>query len=402
MSAIIPGSGFERTRPQTEKYQEITRYMLSLSDFEKRRETITQLLRQLVEHESPSHDKAAVDRLGAFISAQAEQRGAAVETVHNSSVGDVLILRWTAGAAGEPVLVLCHMDTVHPLGSLGENPCRIEDRRLYGPGALDMKAGIAILLDAVEALRASDQLPGRPITALITSDEETGSAASRQWIEQLARESALVLCLEPSLANGALKTWRKGVGHFTVTARGRAAHAGGEHELGRNAIEELAHHVLAVQGLTNYEKGTTLNVGLIQGGTTTNVVPAEARMEVDLRVMVPEEAERIQAELRKIKPVLEGTVLEVEGELNRPPMPRDARMMETYEKARVIGARLGLDLLEGGTGGGSDANFVAPLGVAVLDGLGGRGEGMHSEREYVLVDSLPERAALLAAILTDW
>lgn len=225
---------------------------------------------------------------------------------------------------------------------------------------------------------------------------------SRPLIERLASESALTLCLEPCLPDGSLKTWRKGVGHLHITVHGRAAHAGAEHALGRNAIEELAHQVLFLQGLTDYEKGTTVNVGVIQGGTVSNVVPSEASAEVDVRVMSHAEAERIFGRATNFKPALEGTSIDVFGGLNRPPMPRDQRMVATFQKAQHIAQELGLFVGEGGTGGGSDANFVAPLGVPVLDGLGVLGQGQHSESEHVILTSLPERAALLAALMTKW
>jgi glutamate carboxypeptidase len=244
--------------------------------------------------------------------------------------------------------------------------------------------------------------PIRPVTALFTSDEEIGSPTSRPVIETLARQSALVLVLEPSMPDGAVKTWRKGVGDFIVTVHGRAAHAGSDHLIGRNAIEELAHQVLVIQNLTDYDQGTTLNVGIIRGGTATNVVPDEATAEVDLRMMKPCETERILAALNALKPVLDGTTIEVSGELNRPPMPCDDMMKATFEKARSISARIGMEIRAGGTGGASDANFVAPLGVPVLDGLGAVGDGAHSEREFILKDSLPERAELLATILCEW
>jgi glutamate carboxypeptidase len=204
------------------------------------------------------------------------------------------------------------------------------------------------------------------------------------------------------LLDGSLKTWRKGVGEFWIKVKGRAAHAGGAHEQGRNAIEDMAHQVLAIQKLTNYERGTTLNVGVISGGTVSNVVPEEAIAQVDVRILQPGEWERIEAEMRVLRPVLDGTSLEITGGLNRPPMPFDESMETTFEKARSIADTIGIELKAGGSGGGSDANFVAALGIPVLDGLGAVGEGYHSEREFIFADSLPERARLLAALLQNW
>jgi glutamate carboxypeptidase len=293
------------------------------------------------------------------------------------------------------------MDTVFPLGTLDKMPYREADGKIFGPGTLDMKAGIVISLAAIEALKNLGG-PNRLVTLLCTSDEETGSHASRPLIENLAKDAGLVLVLESALLDGSLKTWRKGVGDFKVRVRGRAAHAGGAHQEGRNAIEEIAHQVLAIQNLTDYEKGTTLNVGVIQGGTVSNVVPEEAMAKVDVRVMRPGEWERIESEMRALKPVLEGTSLEITGRLNRPPMPFDERAQATFEKAKSIARGIGIELKAGGSGGGSDANFVAPLGIPVLDGLGAIGEGYHSEREFIFADSLEARARLLATLIREW
>jgi glutamate carboxypeptidase len=292
------------------------------------------------------------------------------------------------------------MDTVFPLGTIEKFPYREMGEKIMGPGTLDMKGGIIIALAAIEeALQFGFK---RPVTLLCTSDEEIGSHTSRGYIERLAREAALVLVLEGGLVDGALKTWRKGVGEFQVRTKGRAAHSGGDHEKGRNAIEEMAHQVLAIQKLTDYSKRTTLNVGVIHGGTVSNVVPEEALIQVDVRVMQPGEWERLETEMNQLKPVLDGTSIEISGGLNRPPMPFDDRMKTTFEKARSIAAQIGMELKAGGTGGASDANFVAPLGIPVLDGLGAVGEGYHSDREYIFAKSLDERAKLVAALLQNW
>jgi glutamate carboxypeptidase len=221
-------------------------------------------------------------------------------------------------------------------------------------------------------------------------------------IERTALQAELALCLEPALPDGSLKTARKGTGELVITTTGQAAHAGVDHARGRNAIEELAHHILAVQGLTDYATGTTLSVGKVEGGTRTNVVPDWARAVVDLRVPTAAEAGRIRQWASSAQPYLEGTCVTVSVHQDRPPMPRDALMAATFHKVQAIGTSLGLQFGEGSTGGGSDANYVAPLGIPVMDGLGPIGEGAHSEREVVFIESLPERAALLAALLTGW
>lgn len=360
-------------------------------------------LKLLVETESPSQDKAAVDRVGGIVAEQARKLGAQVEMISNQHTGDHVLIHFTPGevaANNKPILLLCHMDTVFPLGTIGKFPYQESDGKITGPGTLDMKAGIVIAFAAIEEAQNSGL--NRAVTLLCTSDEEIGSHTSRQHIERLAKESALVLVLEGGLIDGALKTWRKGVGEFWVKTKGRAAHAGGDHEKGRNAIEEMAHQVIAIQKLTDYSKQTTLNVGVIQGGTVSNVIPEEAAIQVDVRVMQPSEWERLETEMNKLKPVLDGTSIEITGALNRPPMPFDEMMKTTFEKAKWIAAPIGMDLKPGGTGGASDGNFVAPLGIPVLDGLGAVGEGYHSDREYIFAESLEQRARLVASLLRDW
>lgn len=365
------------------------------------------LLRRLVETESPTRAKAAVDRVGAIVAEEARRLGAQIEIIPNKETGDHVLAHFESpspfggGVRGEGgILLLCHLDTVFPLGTLEKMPYRELDGKIFGPGTLDMKAGIVIALAAVEEAQKSGL--NRRVTLLCTSDEEIGSYTSREHIERLAKESALVLVLEGGLVDGSLKTWRKGVGGFWVTVHGHAAHAGGDHEKGRNAIEEMAHQVIAIQGLTDYSKQTTVNVGVIRGGTVSNVVPEEAIIQVDVRVMQPGEWERLEEEVKKLMPVLDGTSLEISGRLNRPPMPFDETMQATFEKAKSIAARVGIALKAGGTGGGSDANFVAPLGIPVLDGLGAVGEGYHSEREYIFANSLEDRAKLIGVLLREW
>ena len=360
------------------------------------------LLQRLVETESPSHQKDAVDRVGAIVAEQARTLGAQVEIIPNEKTGDHILARLSPSVVRVSglILLLCHMDTVFSLGTIDKFPYREAGEKILGPGTLDMKGGIVIALAAIEEVLQSGLT--RPVTLLCTSDEEIGSRTSRGHIERLAREAALVLVLEGGLVDGALKTWRKGAGEFRVRTKGRAAHSGGDHEKGRNAIEEMAHQVIAIQKLTDYSKQTTLNVGVIHGGTVSNVVPEEALIQVDVRLMQPGEWERLETEMNQLKPVLDGTSIEISGGLNRPPMPFDDRMKTAFEKARSIAAQIGMELKAGGTGGASDANFVAPLGIPVLDGLGAVGEGYHSEREYIFAESLEERTKLVAALLQKW
>ena len=376
--------------------------MLPITSFIAAQADLVSLLKRLAAIESPSTEKAAVDGLARLLSGELAGLGADVTVVKQVHYGDQVVARWNAADRRPGILMLCHMDTVFASGALERMPLVERDGKLFGPGVYDMKAGIAIALTAMRLLRQAGVNPGRPVTLLLTSDEEIGSDASRSLIEELARQSALVLCLEPALSDGSLKTARKGTGEMEIIAYGKAAHAGADHARGRNAIEELATHILAAQRLTDYEKGTTVNVGKICGGTRTNVVPDEAHALVDFRVMQPAEVERLAQWAQGVQPVIPGTRVEVQFSVNRPPLPRDERMAATFHKAQQIASRLGLPIGEGSTGGASDANFVAPLGVPVLDGLGAVGDGGHAPDEHVVLDSLPVRAALLAALLTEW
>src|SRR5688572_5621767 len=356
------------------------------------------LLKLLVETESPSHDKDAVNKVASIVIEEAKKLGANVEVVENSETGNHVVSKWRSGKNN--ILFLCHLDTVFPLGTIDKMPYRELDGKILGPGTLDMKAGIVIALASIaDAIKNG---MSRPVTLLCTSDEEIGSATSRDLIEMLAKISELVLVMESALVDGSLKTWRKGVGEFWVRTKGRAAHAGGDHEKGRNAIEEMAHQILKIQKLTDYSKQTTLNVGVINGGTVSNVVPEECSVQVDVRVMQSGEWERLESEMNKLKPILDGTSLHITGGLNRPPMPFDETMKVTFEKAKSIAEKIGFELKASGTGGGSDANFVAPLGIPVLDGMGAIGEGYHSEREYIFADSLDERIKLISELIRKW
>lgn len=356
------------------------------------------LLSELVELESPSNDKPAVDRLARFIAVRLEALNAAVEIAPQVEAGDHVRARWGQGQGG--TLLLCHMDTVWDVGTLARRPLRVEEGRLYGPGALDMKGGIANALWAVRALRDLDLLPSKPVTLLLTSDEETGSRTSRALLEAEAQRHERVLVLEPAQPpNAALKTWRKGTGSYRVTTTGRAAHAGVDHAKGVNAIEELAHQILAIQRLTDYDSGTTVNVGVVGGGSRSNVVPQEAWARVDVRVMDEIQAARLDAGIRGLRPHLEGAILEISGSINRPPMVRTPAVVALYGRAAALAAEMGFEVGEAGSGGGSDGNFTAALGIPTLDGLGPAGDGAHAEHEHVVLSSLPERAALVAAML---
>lgn len=368
--------------------------------FSKRTEEMLDLLRRLVEIESPSTDKAATDRIGRFVADRAREAGAQATAVPQERYGDHWLVRWGEGEGG--FLLLCHLDTVWPVGTLKERPWRVEGDRAFGPGCYDDKGSAVVILTALMGLRDLGLRPSRPVTVLFNTDEEVGSRSSRPIIEAEAARAAVVLCVEPARPDGSLKVWRKGTGQYVITALGRAAHAGADHERGINAVEELAHQVLRLQRMTDYERGTTVNVGWIQGGTRTNIVPDRAQIRVDVRVRTRAEGERMDAAIRSLRPVLPGARLTVEGGPSRPPMEEGPVTLEPFRRAREIGAELGMTLIAGGSGGASDGNFTAALGIPTLDGLGPIGDGAHSVDEYVLIPSLPERAALLAALLTRW
>src|SRR4029077_10249165 len=288
------------------------------------KDAITLTVRQLVEIESPSDNKPAVDRLGALLAGGCEGLGGHSKFHRNQYFGDHLQVDFATERSGKPVLLLGHIDTVYPLGTLATTPCRIENGRLWGPGALDMKSGIALMLHALDGLRTwhSDSLP-RPVTVLLVSDEEVGSDSSRRITESLARKSAAVLVLEPSYGTkGAVKTARKGVGEYTLKVTGKAAHSGLDFEKGESAILELAKQIVAISKLVDLKRGLTLNVGIISGGTRTNVIPAEATASLDVRIARMKDAAGIDRKLRSLKPFNRKSKLQITGSINRPPMER--------------------------------------------------------------------------------
>jgi glutamate carboxypeptidase len=357
---------------------------------------IVATIEALVRLESPSTDKPAVDRLGEEIAARLRAQGAEVELLRRSDRGDHIAARMPG--SGRPVMLLGHFDTVWPLGTLDRMPLRHEGTRLHGPGTFDMKAGIAIAFGAIAALRAT-ATPHPPISILWTTDEEIGSGTSRDAIESAAREAAAVLVLEPALPGGALKTARKGCGEFEVVVEGIAAHAGIDPASGASAINELAAQIATISRLQDLDRGVSVNVGLIEGGSRPNVVAAHARALVDVRAPTIEEAKRVEAAFLCLQPAGRGTRLKVKGGFERPPLERTAAVAHLFAVAHDVAALLGRDLREGSTGGGSDGNFTGALGVPTLDGLGPVGDGAHAAHEYVEVAELPWRAALVAGLL---
>jgi glutamate carboxypeptidase len=309
------------------------------------------------------------------------------------------------GRSAKPVLLLGHYDTVYPLGTLTSMPCRVAGNKLSGPGVLDMKSGIALMLHALAALQdwhneGRDGVMPRPVTVLLVSDEEVGSDSSRKITEALAKRSAAVLVLEPSYGpQGAVKTARKGVGDYTVKITGKAAHAGLDFRKGVNAIRELARQIEKISSFTDLKKSLTVNIGIVSGGSRTNVVPAEARAQVDVRIARIKDAAGIDKKMRNLRPFNRQCKIEVTGGINRPPMERTAGVAALYEQAKAIARQLGWKLGEAAVGGGSDGNFTAGLGIPTLDGLGGVGDGAHASHEHILISELPRRAALIAALI---
>lgn len=358
-------------------------------------------LKTLVEFESPSRDKVALDQVADHLAAEWSEAGLNVTRISNDRGGDHLKVDWVPedSKIDKPWLVLGHFDTVWTHGTLEKMPFRLDGDRLYGPGTYDMKASLAMSLEVVKAMRKLGVTPTRPVRFLWTSDEEIGSPASRELIEANARESFAALVPEAPLAGGILKTARKGVGAYRLEVTGRAAHAGVEPEKGRSAIVELAHQILAIGTLARPELGTTLNVGKIGGGSANNVIPESAWAEIDARVAVMAEAAALDSRLRALVPSTADTSLKWSGGLNRPPMERTIGTQRLFETARAIAESLGIDLREGFTGGGSDGNFTSAVGCPTLDGLGLEGAGAHAPHEHVDLTSWPFRATLLAGLL---
>jgi glutamate carboxypeptidase len=355
------------------------------------------VIESLVRHESPSTDKAAVDRCGAAAARLLVDLGSVVTRVGQERAGDHI--RAEFGAGPEQFLVLGHLDTVWPVGQLERMPLRVDKGRLYGPGVYDMKAGIGLVMLAMRALGRLGLAPPRRIVVLLTSDEETGSAAGRPVVEAEADRSAAVLVVEPPLPGGGLKTSRKGVGMFRIEARGVAAHAGIDPARGASAIREIAHQILHLDDLQDPAAGLTLNAGVVAGGTRANVVAEHAHVEVDVRVSTMADARRISEGMAQLRPHVPGVSIAVTGGINRPPMERTTAVSVLYARARALAADMGRDVEEGGTGGASDGNFTAARGVPTLDGLGAIGDGAHALDEHIVVDALAWRAALLAGLM---
>lgn len=371
---------------------------------EAKQPAIIALIQELARCESPTDQPQAVNRC---VEALVERLDGAtnVQTIGGGRFGRHLRCEFKlpgANSSEGKILVLAHSDTVWPLGTLSHMPLREEHGRLWGPGVLDMKAGIAFFLFAIHTLRMLEIPVRHTIVFQVNSDEELGSGSSRQYTEEAARQSAVALLLEPGTGlDGKLKTARKGVGHYTLTVRGKGSHAGVDFEAGASAILELAQQLPKIAGFTNLKQGITVNPGVIAGGTRTNVIAAEARAEVDIRVAKAKDAASLDRKFRALRPIDKRCSVQVEGGLNRPPMERSPGIQKLFHTAQKCGQELGIRLEESSTGGGSDGNFTAALGVPTLDGLGGVGEGAHAANESILLDRIADRTALLAMLLSQ-
>lgn len=371
-------------------------------ELQRSQKAMLELLGRFVRCESPSHVKAAVDRLGRMVSGEWERRGARVRVLRQKELGSHIRAEiWLGeGRTSRQILVLGHLDTVYPEGTLARMPFRVAGGRALGPGVFDMKGGLMLALFAVDALRALKIRPQKRFVFLWNSDEEIGSTTSRAEIEREAKLSDAVLVLEPAAGvAGKLKTARKGVGTAEVIVRGRGAHAGIDPSAGVNAVHELALQIARLMKMNEMRRGITVQATVVSGGTASNVVPDHARAKVDIRYAHLADAPRIDRNLRALRPILKGAQLEILGGVNRPPLERTHGVEKLFRHAQSLMREIGLDLDEASTGGGSDGNFTGALGIPTLDGLGAIGGAAHSSDEFVEIRSLPERAALLAGLL---
>jgi glutamate carboxypeptidase len=372
-----------------------------LSFFESRQRHILQFVRELVEIESPSYDETGSRQIVALIEARRLKIVDSIERISVPGLGEHLIVRAFSDLPGKPILLLGHTDTVHPRGSLAARPFKIEDGKVFAPGIFDMKSGCVLMFEALRAFEILGLKPFCPIVILLSCDEEIGSPTGREIVEREAGKSAFCLVVEPSAPGGRVKTGRKGTSSYTLRAHGLPAHAGLEPEKGASAILEISGQILQLHGLEKPEIGTTVNVCTIRGGTATNVIPAEAECSIDVRFSQMSEATRIENEIKGLKPLNERVSLEILGEINRPPLERTKSVASLYEKARTIAATFDYQLNETQVGGASDGNFVAALGVPVLDGLGIQGDGAHTHYEHILLSDISKRATLLASLLLE-
>lgn len=374
-----------------------------LSYFESHSQEMLDFTRWLVEQESMSREADATRRLAEKLGEHLAATGGAVDLFNDSTYGSTVRARFNNSdddsGVEDQLLIVGHIDTVWPIGTLEARPYRTDGERAFGPGIFDMKSGVMLSAYAVRAIRELGRRCRRRTTLLMTCDEETGSHFSREIIEEEGRHSRAALVLEPPIPGGTIKTGRKGVGEFELIIRGRPAHAGNDPRAGISAITEMAHQILAINKLNDYERGTTVNVGVARGGVLSNVIAAEAHAFVDMRFRTTDEGERIIQAMSDLQPVIDGARIELRGVINRPPLVRTAETGALFDHAKQLASEIGFELNEGSVGGGSDGNFIAALGVPVLDGLGVDGAGAHAEHEHIIISDIPRRAALLTRLI---
>ena len=378
----------------------ITTYRDLLRAASQHRPKMLQRVGELVRVESPTEDREAVNRCVSLVEAWAQTAGGQSRRHPLRRAGDLLVSRFgPSRSRAKPLMLLGHLDTVWPLGTLEKMPFRTRAGRAWGPGVLDMKTGVVMAFTAMELLRGRLT---RPVILLLNSDEETGSQHSRALTESLARKCAAVFVLEPGQGlAGAYKTARKGIAHYRLEVRGVAAHSGVDFAQGHSAVLELGRQIERVSAFTDPSRGITVNAGVIGGGTRSNVVAAEAWAEFDVRIARAADAERMERRFQSLRPVDGKCTLAVSGGLNRPPMERTPGTVALFRSAAAMAAGLGFALQEAATGGGSDGNFTSALGIPTLDGMGAVGEGAHAATESILLDALVPRTALLAAMIGD-
>ncbi len=375
-----------------------------LTYFQSQQQNMVDLLTTLINFETPTRDKAHVDQMGAFMESQFRELGASsVTRIPETEVGDMLLAKWNETAPGKPIMFLIHIDTVWPLGTLAQRPPVVkDDGKLYGPGAIDMKGGITCVLAALRGLKERDEMPNRPVWVMMTTDEEVGSLYSHDPIEEAAKQAGLVLVMEPATQDESLKTWRKGIATYRLDIEGLPSHAGNAPEKGINAITDFAQQVLKLNELNDYQRGTSVSVTMVEGGSATNVIPAHVTAFVDTRSLTMQAWEETYDTFMSLEPFVPGAKLTVTKINGHKPMEHNELMIRTYAQCKQIGESYGVTVTEAGSGGASDGNTVATLGVAVLDGLGPQGDGLHALHEQVVVASMPRRATLLAGMLKDW
>jgi glutamate carboxypeptidase len=370
--------------------------------FAARQHELLALTCALVETESPSGDKEGSSAVVSLLASAAGSIGSvnSVERIASEDFGEHILIRAFGNSGSESsLMILGHTDTVHPRGAIKDRPWRTEGNRIYGPGVFDMKVNCALALEALRACETNDFTPKSSITILLTCDEETGSPSGRPLVEAEAKKARAALVLEPPASGGRVKTGRKGTGMFTLAIEGRASHAGLDPEKGVSAVLELARQTLRLHELNDLTTGTTVTVNVVQGGTHSNVIPAEAHAEIDFRFNSQDVGQRVEQAILTLKPFDERAKLIVKGGINRPPLERTGQVEILYAHARKLAGLLDFDLGETSVGGASDGNFVGALGVPVLDGLGVQGDGAHAAHEHIVMDDVPTRGALLAALI---